>query len=195
MKIGVMFGSPETTTGGNALKMSTQNGPPRHAPHRRHQGRATLDKKEPGVSQRHPGQGRQGNNGSGSLAFPRGRVRHSLRPGISRAADVLDLASEVGVIEKSGAWFSFQGERIGQGRDNARTYSSSILRCSTRPKRLLLAKACVFNEWLRRGPRRRRKKNAAPTNNIGCAPGAMRQGPRHAATFRGNCQLERALKI
>jgi hypothetical protein len=42
--------------------------------------------------------------------------------GISHAGDVIDLASEANIVEKSGAWFSFQGERIGQGRENARTY-------------------------------------------------------------------------
>jgi recombination protein RecA len=42
--------------------------------------------------------------------------------GISRSGDALDLASEIGVVEKSGAWFSYKGERIGQGRDNARLY-------------------------------------------------------------------------
>ena len=42
--------------------------------------------------------------------------------GISRSGDVLDLATELGIVEKSGAWFSFQGERIGQGRENAKAY-------------------------------------------------------------------------
>jgi recombination protein RecA len=42
--------------------------------------------------------------------------------GIRRAGDVIDLATEANIVEKSGAWFSFQGERIGQGRENARTY-------------------------------------------------------------------------
>ena len=42
--------------------------------------------------------------------------------GISRTGDVLDLGVEIGVVEKSGAWYSYQGERIGQGRENARTY-------------------------------------------------------------------------
>jgi recombination protein RecA len=42
--------------------------------------------------------------------------------GISRAGDLVDLATEHGIVEKSGAWFSFQGERIGQGRENAKAY-------------------------------------------------------------------------
>jgi recombination protein RecA len=42
--------------------------------------------------------------------------------GISRAGDVIDLAADLNIIEKSGAWFSFQGERIGQGRENAKSY-------------------------------------------------------------------------
>src|SRR6185436_4054872 len=60
--------------------------------------------------------------------------------GISRAADVLDLASEVGVVEKSGAWFSFQGERIGQGRENARTYLEQHPQVLDKVEGLLLAK-------------------------------------------------------
>jgi recombination protein RecA len=42
--------------------------------------------------------------------------------GISRAGDIVDLASDLGIVEKSGAWFSFQGERIGQGRENAKAF-------------------------------------------------------------------------
>src|SRR5438552_2744114 len=60
--------------------------------------------------------------------------------GISRAADVLDLASEAGVVERSGAWFSFQGERIGQGRDNARTYLEQHPQILDKVEALLLAK-------------------------------------------------------
>jgi recombination protein RecA len=60
--------------------------------------------------------------------------------GISRAADVLDLASEAGVVERSGAWFSFQGERIGQGRDNARVYLEQHPQILDKVEALLLAK-------------------------------------------------------
>ena len=60
--------------------------------------------------------------------------------GICRSADLLDLESEAGVVEKSGAWFSFQGERIGQGRDNARLYLEQHPELLEKVERLLLAK-------------------------------------------------------
>jgi recombination protein RecA len=60
--------------------------------------------------------------------------------GISRAGDVLDLASEADVVEKSGAWFSFQGDRIGQGRENARGYLEQHPDVLDKIEALLLAK-------------------------------------------------------
>src|SRR3954463_11544274 len=119
MKIGVMFGNPETTTGGHALKFYAsvrldirRIGPLKEA--------ASLDKKEPGVV----GNRTRVKVVKNKMAPPFREVEFDILygQGISRAADVLDLASEAGVVERSGAWFSFQSERIGQGRDNARTY-------------------------------------------------------------------------
>ena len=112
MKIGVMFGSPETTTGGNALKFYASQ---------------RLDIRRVGTL-------KQGETPVGNRARVK-VVKNKLAPpfvecefdilfgkGISRSGDILDLGSELGFIEKSGAWYSCQGERIGQGRDNARTY-------------------------------------------------------------------------
>src|SRR3954471_13414521 len=119
MKIGVMFGSPETTTGGNALKFYAtvrldirRIGAIKEA--------ATIDKKEPGVV----GNRTRVKVVKNKMAPPFREVEFDILygQGISRAGDVLDLASEADVVEKSGSWFSFQGERIGQGRENARTY-------------------------------------------------------------------------
>ena len=112
MKIGVMFGSPETTTGGNALKFYASQ---------------RLDIRRVGTI-------KQGEQAVGNRTRVK-VVKNKLAPpfiecefdilfgkGISKSGDILDLGSEMGVIEKSGAWYSCQGERIGQGRDNARAY-------------------------------------------------------------------------
>jgi recombination protein RecA len=137
MKIGVMFGSPETTTGGNALKFYAsvrldirRIGAIKEA--------AALDKKEPGVV----GNRTRVKVVKNKMAPPFREVEFDILygQGISRAADVLDLASEAGVVERSGAWFSFQGERIGQGRDNARGYLEQHPQVLDKVEGLLLAK-------------------------------------------------------
>jgi len=137
MKIGVMFGSPETTTGGNALKFYAtvrldirRIGAIKEA--------AALDKKEPGVV----GNRTRVKVVKNKMAPPFREVEFDILygQGISRAADVLDLASEAGVVEKSGAWFSFQGERIGQGRDNARAYLEQHPQILDKVEALLLGK-------------------------------------------------------
>ncbi len=112
MKIGVMFGNPETTTGGNALKFYASQ---------------RLDIRRIGAI-------KNGETVVGSrtrvkvvknkVAPPFKEVEFDIMygAGISREGDLVDLASESGIIEKSGAWFSFKGERIGQGRENAKDY-------------------------------------------------------------------------
>jgi recombination protein RecA len=112
MKIGVMFGNPETTTGGNALKFYSS---------------VRLDI-------RRIGNIKEGENVVGSRTKVR-VVKNKVAPpfkeaefdiiygqGISRDGEIVDLGSECGAIEKSGAWYSFEGERIGQGRENTKEY-------------------------------------------------------------------------
>jgi recombination protein RecA len=119
MKIGVMFGSPETTTGGNALKFYSsirldirRIGAIKEA--------AAAGGKDPAVV----GNRTRVKVVKNKLAPPFREVEFDILygQGISRSGDLVDLASELGIIEKSGAWFSFNGERIGQGRENAKTY-------------------------------------------------------------------------
>jgi recombination protein RecA len=112
MKIGVMFGSPETTTGGNALKF--------YSSVRLDIRRVGAIKKEEDVI----GNRTRVKVVKNKLAPPFKEVEFDILygHGISREGDLVDLASEADIVEKSGAWFSYGGERIGQGRENAKQF-------------------------------------------------------------------------
>ncbi len=112
MKIGVMFGNPETTTGGNALKFYAS---------------CRLDIRRIGAI-------KQGDEVIGSRTRVR-VVKNKVAPpfkeaefdilygaGISKEGELVDLGSDLGIIEKSGAWYAFDGDRIGQGRENAKEF-------------------------------------------------------------------------
>jgi recombination protein RecA len=112
MKIGVMFGNPETTTGGNALKFYAS---------------VRMDIRRVGALK--DGEKVVGNRTrvkvvKNKMAPPFREVEFDILygEGISHEGDLVDLGSECGAVEKSGAWFSFEGERIGQGRDNAKSF-------------------------------------------------------------------------
>ncbi|MBS0313241.1 MAG: recombinase RecA [Proteobacteria bacterium] len=112
MKIGVMFGSPETTTGGNALKFYAS---------------VRMDIRRIGAIKK--GDEIVGNEtrvkvvkNKVSPPFKEALFDIMYGQGISREGEILDMGVEHGFIDKSGAWYSYQGERIGQGRDNARDY-------------------------------------------------------------------------
>jgi recombination protein RecA len=112
MKIGVMFGSPETTTGGNALKFYAS---------------VRMDIRRVGAlkdGERVVGNRTRVKVVKNKLAPPFREVEFDIMygEGISREGDLVDLGAEAGVVEKSGAWFGFEGDRIGQGRDNAKQY-------------------------------------------------------------------------
>lgn len=111
-KIGVMFGNPETTTGGRALKFYSS---------------VRVEVRR--VSTIKDGDQAIGNRTKikvvkNKVAAPFREVEVDILygQGISREGDLLDLGSEQGVVEKSGSWYSFAGERIGQGRENARVF-------------------------------------------------------------------------
>src|SRR5581483_6153070 len=111
-KIGVMFGNPETTTGGRALKF--------YASVRMDVRRtATLKDGEQSIGNRTKIKVVKNKVAS---PFREAEVDILYGEGISREGDLLDLGVEQTMIEKSGSWYSFQNERIGQGRENARLY-------------------------------------------------------------------------
>ena len=112
MKIGVMFGNPETTTGGNALKFYAS---------------VRLDI-------RRIGNVKEGEEIKGSETRVK-VVKNKVAPpfkqaefdilygeGISRESEIINLGVQLGIVDKSGAWFSYNGQRIGQGKENARQY-------------------------------------------------------------------------
>ncbi len=112
MKIGVMFGNPETTSGGNALKFYAS---------------VRLDIRRIGAikqAEKTIGSRTKVKVVKNKLAPPFREVEFDIMygEGISKEGDILDLASELDVVEKSGAWFAWKGERIGQGRENAKEF-------------------------------------------------------------------------
>ncbi len=112
MKIGVMFGNPETTTGGNALKFYAS---------------VRMDIRRIGAIKK--GDEVLGNQTrvkvvKNKVAPPFKQTEFDIlyNEGISKHGELIDLGVEVGAVEKSGAWYSFGSDRIGQGRDNVRSY-------------------------------------------------------------------------
>ncbi len=112
MKIGVMFGNPETTTGGNALKFYSS---------------IRVEIRRTGAIK--DGQEIMGNRTKvkvvkNKMAPPFKQVEFDIMygEGISATGELLDIGVEAGVIEKSGSWYSYEGERIGQGRENVKKF-------------------------------------------------------------------------
>jgi recombination protein RecA len=112
MKIGVMFGNPETTTGGNALKFYSS---------------VRLDIRRTGSIKK----GEEVTGSETKVKVVKNKVAPPFKAatfdilygeGISREGEILDLGSDADIVEKSGAWYSYNGERIGQGKDNAREF-------------------------------------------------------------------------
>jgi recombination protein RecA len=112
MKIGVMFGSPETTTGGNALKFYSS---------------VRLDIRRIGALKDRDevvGNATRVKVVKNKVAPPFKQVEFDIMygEGISKTGEIIDIGVKEGIIDKSGAWFSYGDERIGQGRENAKTY-------------------------------------------------------------------------
>jgi len=112
MKIGVMFGSPETTTGGNALKFYAS---------------VRLDIRRIGAIKR--GDEVVGNETRVKVVknkvappFKLANFEILYGEGVSHEGELIELGAKLGVVDKSGAWYSYQGDRIGQGKENVRKF-------------------------------------------------------------------------
>ncbi len=142
MKIGVMFGSPETTSGGNALKF--------YASVRMDIRRigAIKDKDEVVGNQTRVKVVKN------KLAPPFKVVEFDIMygEGISKTGELLDLGVKANIVEKSGAWFSFDSERIGQGRENAKTYLREHPETAQRIEALIRQNAGLISDVMMAGP-------------------------------------------
>jgi recombination protein RecA len=151
MKIGVMFGNPETTTGGNALKFYAS---------------VRLDIRRIGAI-------KNGEEVTGNMTRVK-VVKNKVAPpfreaefeimygqGISREGEIIELASAQGIIEKSGAWYAYKGNRIGQGKDNARAYLQANREVAREIEELVRARLLPVRQERRGEPAANSDLNAA----------------------------------
>jgi recombination protein RecA len=139
LKIGVMFGSPETTTGGNALKFYSS---------------VRLDIRRIGAIKN--GDEVVGNQTRVKVVknkvappFREAEFEIMYGAGISREGEIIELGSAQNIIEKAGSWYSYKGERIGQGKDNVRLFGRSGGRCRARAQRGAAARRRPLRHQLR----------------------------------------------
>ena len=142
MKIGVMYGNPETTTGGNALKFYAS---------------VRLDIRRTGqIKDRDDivGNTTRVKVVKNKVAPPFKQVEFDIMygEGISKIGEILDLGVKAGIVEKSGAWFSYDSIRIGQGRENAKTYLRENPELATRLERAIRGRTEEVAEALMTGP-------------------------------------------
>ena len=142
MKIGVMFGSPETTSGGNALKFYAS---------------VRLDIRRIGaIKDREEVVGNQTRVKvvKNKVAPPFKQVEFDIMygEGISKMGELLDLGVTAGIVEKSGAWFSFESERLGQGRENSKAFLRENPEIAERIEKMIRQNAGLIAEEMMTGP-------------------------------------------
>jgi recombination protein RecA len=142
MKIGVMYGNPETTTGGNALKFYAS---------------VRLDIRRTGqVKDRDDivGNATRVKVVKNKVAPPFKQVEFDIMygEGISKVGEILDLGVKAGIVEKSGAWFSYDSVRIGQGRENSKTFLKENPEMMERLERAIRGKTDTVSEAMMTGP-------------------------------------------
>jgi recombination protein RecA len=138
MKIGVMFGSPETTTGGNALKFYSS---------------VRLDIRRIGaIKDRDEIVGNQTRVKvvKNKVAPPFKQVEFDIMygEGISKHGELIDLGVKANIVEKSGAWFSYEGQRVGQGRENAKAFLRNNPKVATAIERAIRDNAGLVSDHL-----------------------------------------------
>jgi recombination protein RecA len=142
MKIGVMYGSPETTTGGNALKFYAS---------------VRLDIRRTGAIKERDdvvGNTTRVKVVKNKVAPPFKQVEFDIMygEGISKMGEILDLGVKAGIVEKSGAWFSYDSVRLGQGRENSKVYLRENPEIADRIEQLIRGKTEDVAEALMAGP-------------------------------------------
>jgi len=142
MKIGVMYGNPETTTGGNALKFYAS---------------VRLDIRRTGqIKDRDEivGNTTRVKVVKNKVAPPFKQVEFDIMygEGISKIGEILDLGVKAGIVEKSGAWFSYDSVRIGQGRENAKTFLRNNPELSNKLEAAIRSRTEQVAEGMMAGP-------------------------------------------
>jgi recombination protein RecA len=142
MKIGVMYGNPETTTGGNALKFYAS---------------VRLDIRRTGAIKDKDevvGNATRVKVVKNKVAPPFKQVEFDIMygEGVSKIGEILDLGVKAGIVEKSGAWFSYDSVRIGQGRENSKTYLKTNPEVADRLEKAIRAKTDGLAEEMMAGP-------------------------------------------
>jgi len=142
MKIGVMFGSPETTSGGNALKFYSS---------------VRMDIRRIGAikdKEQIIGNATRVKVVKNKVAPPFKVVEFDLMygRGISKMGELVDLGSKADIIEKSGAWYAYKGEKIGQGRENAKTYLAQNPKVAAEIEMAIREKAGVISKKIEGNP-------------------------------------------
>jgi recombination protein RecA len=142
MKIGVMFGNPETTSGGNALKFYSS---------------VRMDIRRIGAIKEKDeiiGNSTRVKVIKNKVAPPFKVVEFDLMygKGISKLGELIDLGAKAGVVEKSGAWYAYKGEKIGQGRENAKTYLQTNPDVAVEIEKIIRDKAAAITKELEGNP-------------------------------------------
>jgi recombination protein RecA len=151
MKIGIMFGNPETTTGGNALKFYAS---------------VRLDIRRIGqIKEREEVVGNQTRVKvvKNKVAPPFKQVEFDIMygEGISKVGELVDLGVKAGIVEKSGAWFSYNGERIGQGRENTKAFLKEHPKVAGEIEKAIRQNAgLIVDKMLQAAPEREEAKDA-----------------------------------